>query len=159
MKRAVSLLTALMIVVAGSRPVQASTPVINAQIFGIELCPQFICGAAFFTGFLGGQVGANPAAFGTFLVAITHQELPPDADGQAALTGGVFEIRVGLRRIRGQVPSGTLTNDGNNTFTVQAVLTIANGGGDTYFCGILNHNVFPPTIIGAITQVPVDCTP
>jgi hypothetical protein len=154
MKRTVSLLTALMILVAGSRHVQASNPEINAQIFGIELCPQFICGAAFFTGFLGGQVGANPAAFGTFLVAITHTTPLPakPEDDPATLTGGVFEIRVGLRRIRGQVvPGGTLTNNGNNTFTVDAVLTIADGGGVMNFFGTLDHRGFP-TISGIISS-------
>ena len=152
MKRAVSLLTALMILVAGSRPVYASDPVITARISGIELCPQFICGAAFFTGFVAGQVGANPAAFGTFLVAITHDPLPQLPGEEAALTGGVFEIRVGLRRIRGVVSDGTLRNNGNNTFTVQAVLTITNGGsGDMNFLGILDHRGFP-TINGFIFQ-------
>ncbi|MCA1559085.1 MAG: hypothetical protein LC753_13585 [Acidobacteria bacterium] len=153
MKRAVSLLTALMILVAASRPVQASTPAITAQIFGIELCPQFICGAAIFTGVLAGQVGNNPYAFGTFTVAITHEELPQVAGQQADLTGGVFEIRVGWRRFRGDVSSGTLTKNANNSFTVQAVLTIQRGGsGDMNFLGTLDHTVFPPTISGFIYQ-------
>ena len=152
MKRAVSLLTTLMILVAGSRPVQAaSNPLIHVKVFGIELCPQFICGAAIFSGFVGGQVGTNPAAFGTFAVAILHDPLPQLQ--LADITGGVFEIRVGLRRIRGEVSSGTLINNGDNTFTVLAVLTITHGGfGTMNFAGILNHNVFPPTIIGAISQ-------
>lgn len=154
MKRAVSLLTAFLILLAGSRPVRASNPDITAQIFGIELCPQVICGAAIFSGVVVGRVDNNPPALGTFAVAILHDQLPDPLE-KANITGGVFEIRIGLRRFRGVVPSGTLLNNGGNTFTVDAVLTITKGGsGNLYFCGILNHNVFPPTIIGAIDQTP-----
>jgi hypothetical protein len=153
MKRAVSLLTAVLILVAGSRPVQASNPEITAQVFGIELCPQFICGAAIFSGVLAGQVDGNPPAFGTFTVATTHEALPQVAGAQSDLTGGVFEIRVGFRRFRGVVSSGTLTKNLNNSFTVYAVLTITRGGsGDMNFLGTLDHTVFPPTISGFIFQ-------
>lgn len=155
MKRAVSLLTAFMIVVAGSRPIQASTPEITAQIFGIELCPQFICGAAIFSGVVAGRVGTNPPAFGTFAVAILHDDL---TDDQTLIRGGVFEIRIGLRRFRGVVePLGTITYNGNNTFAVEAVLTIQHGGsGVMYFCGTLDHRGFP-TISGLIAQQPGVC--
>lgn len=154
MKRTVSLLTALLIMVVGSRPVQASTPVISAQVFGIELCPQFFCGAAIFTGVLAGQVDNNPPAFGTFIVAITHETpLPQETNEQVNLTGGVFEIRIGLRRFRGEVSSGTLTKNVDNSFIVLAVLTITKGGsGDMTFLGTLDHTVFPPTISGFIFQ-------
>jgi len=146
-----------MIVVAVSRPVQAvSDPVIDARIFGIELCPQFICGAAIFSGVVAGQVGNNPRAFGTFAVAIIHEDLP-DPGQEAAIVDGVFEIRVRLQRIRGVVSDGTLTNNGDNTFTVEAVLTIAGGGGEAFFCGTLDHRGFP-TISGTIAQVP-GCIP
>lgn len=152
MRRAVSILTVFVILAASARPLQAaSTPVINVNTVGLELCPQSICGAAIFTGVLFGQVGPGPA-LGTFAVAVTHAPLP-DPYEVAAVTGGVFELRVGLRRIRGVVSGGTLFNNGDNTFTVQAVLTITSGGsGQVLYTGLLNHNVFPPTIIGAISQ-------
>jgi hypothetical protein len=155
MRRAVAVLSVFVMIVGGSRPLQAaSTPVINVSTFGVELCPQSICGAAIFTGVLFGQVGNNPSAFGTFAVAVTHAPLP-DPFEAAPVTGGEFELRVGIRRIRGVVSGGTLFNNGNNTFTVQAELTILSGGsGVVYYTGLLNHNVFPPTIIGTIAQNP-----
>lgn len=154
MKRRVAYLAIGLILIAGVRPAQAaSNPVINVNTAGIELCPQFICGAAIFTGFLEGQVGGNHNAFGTFVAALTHNPLP-DPHATAAITGGVFELRVGLRRIRGIVlPGGTLFNNGNNTFTVDATLVITSGGsGSAQYHGLLNHNTFPPTIVGTISQ-------
>jgi hypothetical protein len=154
MRRSAAYLAVVLIVVAGVRPAQAaSTPVINVNTFGIELCPQFVCGAAIFTGFLHGQVGGNHNALGTFTAALTHEPLPEPLN-TAAITGGVFELRVGLRRIRGVVlPGGTLFNNGNNTYSVDAVLLITSGGSGTVtFQGLLNHNTFPPTIVGTISQ-------
>lgn len=159
MKRAAVCSTIVLIVLAGVRPAQASVPVINVNTFGIELCPQFVCGAAIFTGILHGQVGGNPNAFGTFAAALTHDPLPPPGE-QAALTGGVFELRVGFRRIRGVVlpfdpveNTGTLVNTGENTYIVDAVLLITSGGsGTAHFRGLLDHNTLVPTIAGAITQ-------
>jgi hypothetical protein len=139
---------------AGVRPAEAvSIPIINVNTFGIELCPQFICGAAVFTGLIEGQVGANDHALGTFTAAMTHEPLPEPLD-TADLTGGVFEFRVGLRRIRGIVmPGGTLLNNGNETFTVDATLVITSGGfGTLFFHGLLNHNTLIPTIIGTVLQ-------
>jgi hypothetical protein len=154
MSRAVLSAVIVLTLGAGIRPAQAaSIPVINVNTFGIELCPQSICGAAIFTGLLHGQVGGNDRALGTFTAALTHEPLP-EAGETANLTGGVFEFRVGLRRIRGIVlPGGTLLNNGNNTFTVSATLYITNGGSGTlHFEGVLNHNTFPPTIVGTISQ-------
>lgn len=152
MKRAAVCSTIVLIVLAGVRPAQASVPVINVNTFGIELCPQFLCGAAIFTGVLHGQVGANNNAFGTFAVAVTHEDLP-DQFQTAAITGGAFELRVGLRRIRGVVNEGILYNTGENTFVVRAVLEIRSGGsGVVFYEGLLNHNTFPPTIVGRISQ-------
>jgi len=66
----------------------------------------------------------------------------------------VFELRVGFRRFRGVVlPGGTLFNNSNNTFTVEATLILTSGGsGQLHYVGLLDHNVFPPTIVGPIFQ-------
>jgi hypothetical protein len=154
MKRGIAFAVILLTLAIGSRAVEAaSSPVINVNTLGIELCPQSICGAAIFTGLLQGQVGGNDHALGTFAAALTHDPLP-DPGNPADLTGGVFEFRIGLRRIRGVVlPGGTLFNNGNNTFAVDATLFITSGGSGTlHFQGILNHNTFPPTIIGTASQ-------
>ena len=155
MRRAAWLLAPVLALTLGVAPVRAdSVPIIEVQTFGLELCPQSFCGAAIFTGVLAGRVGGNPHALGTFFVAATHQDLPEAEGDEAALTGGVFELRVGLRRFKGVVAGGSLTNNGDNTFTVDArlVFTSDNAQGMVHYRGLLNHNVFPPTVIGEITQ-------
>src|ERR671937_2386317 len=100
MRRAVALLT-ILLVVGGALPARAaSTPVINAATYGVELCAQSMCGAAIFAGVLKGQVGSNPNAVGLFSVAVTHDPLP-DPFQSAAITGGVFQFQVGFRQIKG----------------------------------------------------------
>ena len=155
MKRAIVSAVTVLVLLAIARPSEAqSTPFIDVDTFGIELCPQSVCGAAIFAGILHGQVGNNPHAFGTFAVAITHDTpLPEEGDPPVALTGGVFEFRIGLRRIRGIVAGGLLSNDGGNTFLTRAVLVLTSGGaGTVVYEGALDHNVFPPTVIGRVFQ-------
>ena len=90
MKRIAAVAVTVFALGMGSRAAEAaSVPVINVGAFGIELCPQSICGAAIFTGLLQGQVGANGHALGTFVAALTHDPLP-DPYQPAELTGGVF---------------------------------------------------------------------
>ncbi len=150
MKRALAPLLFLLLV-AGARPLEAaSIPFIDMSAFGVELCPQSICGSAIFVGILSGRVGTNPSASGTFAVSVTHDPLPAQFH-QSAITGGTFDIRVGFRTIRGVVTGGTLLNLNNNTFLVTMTLAAA-GGGVLTFEGILDHNVFPPTITGRITS-------
>ena len=154
MRRALALVAAV-ILIGGAQPVWAvSTPVINAATAGVELCQQSVCGAAIFVGVLHGQVGSNPNAAGLFAVAVMHDPLP-DPFQSAAITGGVFQFQIGLRQIKGVVVPGvsTLFNNGDNTFTVHALLVITSGGsGQVIFTGLLSHNVFPPTVIGTLSQ-------
>lgn len=155
MRRALVCSAILLTLSAAARPAQAaSIPVINVNTFGIELCPQVICHAAIFTGLIHGQVGGNHNALGTFTAALTHEPLPDEAGETVAITGGVFELRVGLRRIRGVVvPGGTLRNNGDNTFDVDGTLLITSGGSGTLtYHVVLNHNTFPPTVVGTISQ-------
>lgn len=156
MKRAVaSLAIVLLILVAGVRPAQAaSIPIINVGAFGIEVCPQFFCHVAIFAGILQGQVDSNDNAFGTFVVAITHEDLPPPFQF-ADITGGGVELRIGLRRIQGIVlPGGKLFNNNDNTFGVGAVLVLTSPGtsGFVIIRGLLNHNTPIPTVVATLTQ-------
>jgi hypothetical protein len=151
-KQRVAALMVLLMLAGWVHPVRAdSTPVIDTRTFGIELCPQSVCGAALFVGILQGRIGAYPNALGTFAVAVNHGPLPEAAMDSTFVTGGAFEIKVGFRRLRGLVRDGIIVNNGDNTFTVRANLEITSGGGGTlvYF-GILDHNVFPPTIAGTL---------
>jgi hypothetical protein len=140
------------VLAVASAPVEAvSTPVIAGQVSGLELCPQSICGQAIFVGIFAGRVGVNPFAIGIMVVAVNHEPLPGPL-ASADITGGAWELAVGLRRFRGGV-EGTLFNNANETYTVDTTLPVAQGGfGSLEFQGLLDHNVFPPTIRGTITQ-------
>ena len=148
MRRALVPLICTLLVLAAAPARAAALPSIDAAAFGIELCPQSVCGAAIFAGVLSGRVGTTPAG-GTFAVAVTHEALP-DPFQQSKVTGGVFSLRLNGRDIHGAVTGGTLENLGNNTFQVTMTLAATDGRILT-FEGILNHNVFPPTIVGHLT--------
>ena len=154
MRRMAWIVTPVLILALSAAPVRAqSAPVIDVDTFGLELCPQSVCGAAIFAGFLAGQVGSNPHALGTFIVGVTHETPLPDPGEVVALKDGAFELRVGLRRLRGIVSGGTLLANvvPANTFTVSADLTLENGA-ELRFEGLLDHNVFPPTIVGRMVS-------
>jgi hypothetical protein len=141
------------IIAAAVIPVRAdSTPRIQGVVSGVELCPQAWCGAAIFAGIFSGQVGFNRHALGTVAVAVHHEPLPAEPGECAEITDGAWGMWVGLRRIVGS-PAGALCDNGDNTFSVSVHLTIDQGGsGDLQFDGILDHNVFPPTIQGTMSQ-------
>ena len=152
-KRAIISGAILLVLTGWARPAQAGIPFINVGALGLELCEQNVCGAAIFVGFLKGQVGPFPNALGTFAVAINHTPLPPTPqDNPAFVTGGLFEFRFGLLRIRGGVvPGGLLLNNGNNTFTVQIDLVTTNG--DNLAAEVLlNHNAFPPIVTATVVS-------
>ena len=153
MRRAAWFLAPVLILVLGSAPVRAaSSPVFDVDTFGLELCPQSICHAAIFAGFVVGRVGNNPFAVGTFVVVATHEPLPEPGE-TADLIDGSFELRFGLRRFRGTVEGGSLFNTGLNTFEVTANLKLDNGD-ELLYQGLLDHNVFPPTVAGPMVSVP-----
>ena len=148
-----AIFVAIFLLLVGVGPIQAqSTPVFKVQTAGIELCPQFICGQAIFAGVLIGRVGINPLAIGTFVVGVTHESPLPEPDQSVLITGGAFEFRVGLRRFAGSVKCGTLHNTGENTFDVLAILELTSPGssGHLLYAGLLDHNVFPPTVTGPV---------
>ncbi len=139
---------ALVFLLSGAVPARAATiPYFNVNSFGIELCPQYICGAAYFTGLFFGQVGNNPWGLGALTVAVTHEDLPTADHTIANILGGQFEIRVGLRKIRGIVTGGELEYQPDNTFLIRVVLQPLEGP-PLGFSGVLNHNTFPPTVTG-----------
>ena len=140
---------------AGAVPVRAdSVPVIAGAVAGVELCPQSLCGVAAFVGIFQGQVGFRQNAVGLVVVAVQHDPLPEVAGDCAAITEGVWELRVGLRRFVGAA-AGQLCYNGDNTYAVSVTMQFLSGGsGQAFFAGTLDHNVFPPTITGVIEQTP-----
>ena len=153
MKHSIRSLVLLTVLVIGAGSVQAdSTPIIRGGVSGLELCPQSVCGSAIFVGVFSGQVGWNTRALGTVAVAVQHNPLPVGAGECTAITGGEWAMWVGLRKFGGST-TGELCDNGDNTFAVTVNMELESGGtGDTVFHGTLDHNVFPPTIRGVITQ-------
>lgn len=150
MKRSFAALPLLLLLVFAA-PVRAAAPTTDASAFGIELCPQSICGSAIFTGFLWGEVAGVNAAPGSFLVSVKHDDLPTESHPLSLITGGAFELRAGLRTVRGTIVDGTLTYLGNDLFSVEMSLVARNGSTMT-FQGFLSHQTFPPTIWGQIVS-------
>ena len=131
----------------------ASSPAISGAVSGIELCPQFICGEAVFAGAFTGTIGQKATA-GAFWTGITHDDLPTITGESSAITGGSWIISARRKIYAGFVaPGGTLTYNGDNTYTVSLTMVLTSGGtGTMNFVGLLDHNEFPPTITGTITQ-------
>jgi hypothetical protein len=144
-------LLAVLCLVASVSAGAASHPAVTGIIQGYEFCPQSLCDAAFFGGNFSGTIG-NKAASGLFFVGVNHDPLP-DPNQSAAITGGSWSITTDVKSLRGAVTGGTIYNNGDGTFLVTVILEISKGGNGTMtFTGTLNHNVFPPTIAGGITQ-------
>ena len=153
MKTALRLSILIVAVAISSVTVRASSwPIINGKVSGIELCPQSFCGAAVFAGVFKGQIGFNLNAVGTMAVAVHHGPLPIDQGDCTPIPGGVWTIKTLFRKLEG-VASGELCYNGGNTYHISVGMQITSGGtGLASFEGTLDHNVFPPTVKGDITQ-------
>jgi hypothetical protein len=74
-------------------------------------------------------------------------------DGGCTPVGpGAWVLSAGFRKLEGGA-TGDLCYNGENTWDIDVVMTITSGGaGSLKFHGTLDHNVFPPTVKGTITQ-------
>jgi hypothetical protein len=162
MSRPVSLfLSGLLWVMASTSALAASQPPIAGTIQGHEVCPQFIAfcgGKAWFAGKFIGQVGTVGIVTGSFLVGVSHDSLNQTDGAVTHITGGewVIVIKQNTQEISGTVqPGGTLTyRAGSNAFDVALTLVLSpnDGSGTVTFQGILDHNPFPPEVIGMLFQ-------
>jgi hypothetical protein len=157
MKRIVSAaLLACLLAVSAATLSADSRPALSGQVAGIELCPQSICGFALFVGQFEGELNSRDAS-GAFVGAITHEPLP-EVFGMAALTGGSWTIKANRRLIQGDVVGGAIFNIDGTRYCVEMQMDITDGGrGELHFTGLLDHNPFPPTIGGLVTQDYVGC--
>lgn len=157
MRRALCIFAFGLILFAASTAASAqpSSPVIQGGVQGIELCPQFICGFALFTGAFQGQVGGNPNAVGIITAAMIHTALPTAGDPPATITGGKWELRTLTGRIRGNVVGGSITFLPNDLFAIRILLDIQppTGSGFVGFEGILSHQTLIPRFGGNLVQV------
>ena len=154
MKHTLRLGILLTLLMAATIPVRTdSTPAVNGFVSGIELCEQAVCGSAIFVGFYQGQFGVRPNALGTIAVAVNHDTPLPTAPNCVFITGGHWAMQVGFRQIGGETHGQLCANLlPANTFTVLVNLSVAGGSTPLHFVGTLNHNVFPPTIQGLLTN-------
>ena len=152
MRKAFGVLAFGLILLFSSTTAQAaSTPTIAGQVAGIELCPQFICGAAIFAGGFQGQVGFFPNAKGIVVTALNHGELPTEVFASTPIFGGVWELKTWFRRFAGYVTGGQITYIGNNMFQVTVNLTLTTGGSGNLTADIiLDHNTLIPTWGGTL---------
>ena len=144
---------AMLLLVAPRAMATSSVPPLKGSVSGTELCPQFVCGSAIFAGSFKGTVNGNSTS-GSFWTGVNYASPLPSAGKTTTITGGTWLIWTTRGTFAGNIRSGgTITANANNTFTVSAILDFTEGGsGSVGFVGSLNHNVFPPTIVGTISQ-------
>jgi hypothetical protein len=136
-----------------TQPAIASNPVIVGEISGVELCAQFACDAAIFTGTCDCIVD-NRNTPGFFWVSVQHDPLPNEGSS-AAIRGGKWNLTTLRGSFYGRVVDGEIFNTGENTFEITARLRIQKGGnGIVTVSGLLDHNDFPPTFEGDLFQQP-----
>jgi hypothetical protein len=136
-----------------TQPAIASNPVIVGEISGVELCAQFACDAAIFTGTCDCIVD-NRNAPGFFWVSVQHDPLPNEGSS-SAIRGGKWNLTTLRGSFSGRVVDGEIFNTGENTFEITARLRIQKGGnGIVTVSGLLDHNDFPPTFEGDLFQQP-----
>jgi hypothetical protein len=132
-------------------PADASNPTITGEISGVELCPQFICDAAIFQGTCDCTVN-NRHTVGFYWISVKHDPLPPPLQSSAIL-GGKWTLTTLRGNFSGNVLDGSITNNGDNTYSVTARLRLKKrGSGDVIVSGILDHTEFPPTFEGDLVQ-------
>jgi hypothetical protein len=153
-------LSGLLCVIASATALAQSQPVLVGAIHGHEICPQaieFCGGRAWFAGKFVGQL-LDGHSTGSFLVGVSHDALNQTDGGVTQITGGewVIVLKQDRQLISGIVQlGGTLTyRAASNAFDVALMLLITHGDGSgtVNFQGVLDHNPFPPEIIGMMSQ-------
>jgi hypothetical protein len=173
MMRSIYNATALVVVLGlAVGQLQASDPTVNGDVKGIELCPQFICGSALFTGVFVGEVNGRPA-FGTWSAAVNHEDLPtydPEAtqdENSVDVLGGHWRLRAYVlrrfffrrRNLSGDFEMGTLTALPDNFYQVEVPMTVNSGGnGQIDLELLLDENSIPQPVSGTLSQ-PVPAVP
>ena len=157
-----SFLSGLLCCVASATALAQTPPALVGAIHGHEVCPQsieFCGGRAWFAGKFVGQLPDRGHSTGSFLVGVTHEALNQTEGGVTQITGGewVIVLKQDRQLISGMVqPGGTLTyRAASNVFDIGLTLAITHGngsGGTVNFRGALDHNPFPPEIIGMMAQ-------
>ena len=151
MKQLLLRIVFLVVLLSAGQPAVASNPIIQGEISGVEICAQFACNAAVFTGTCDCTVN-NRNTPGFFWVSVQHDPLP-NAGSSSAIRDGKWNLTTLRGSFSGKVVDGEIFNKGDNTFEITARLRIQKGGnGIVKVSGVLDHNDLPPTFEGDLTQ-------
>jgi hypothetical protein len=144
--------------VLGANAVQAASIPIDGTVSGLELCPQFICGFAAFTGTFHGLIGNHPNAIGLVSTALNHTDLPTlDKPAPAVIYRGLWQLQTLSGTIAGiVVPGGTISiaSPDGKLFRVVIPLVTFDGKTAITFDGFLDHHPLIPTFGGTFKSIP-----
>ena len=133
---------------------RASNPAIVGEALGMEICTQLLCGEAVFVGIFSGNI-AGKVGEGVFRIGAQHDGLP-EAGQSVRLLGGSWNIQINGVMYQGTVLGGRLTNKGDETYRIEAVFDLSEGGtGRLQFHGLLDHNILPPVVKGRLASLHV----
>ncbi|MGD9856293.1 MAG: hypothetical protein AB7U20_15215 [Planctomycetaceae bacterium] len=162
MSRCACLFVVMAALLAVPSTLAAAPPALNVQVGGLELLPQSLFGAALFLFEVRGEVdGAQRRGWGW--VAVNHEPLPEAEMDSSFIVGGEGAIYIGLRAYDIEINGGLLTLTDlkdpaifDDAFEVLMDATISRRGQSAahLFAGELDHEPFPPTIIGQLGVAP-----
>jgi len=158
MSRRICLAAFLLTLSFSSGSVFAAPPALVGTVKGIELLPQSILGSALFIFEYKGTLDGKQRT-GLGWMAVKHTALPPGLGETAEITEGEGAIFIGFTRLAVDVNSGLLTLTDlkdpdvfDDEFSVELDVNISRRGETAthVFTGLLDHEPFPPTIIGSL---------
>jgi hypothetical protein len=128
---------------------------LSGAISGRELCAQDMCGSAIFAAVFVGQIDHRPTV-GLAIGSIRHTSPLPTDPGQCAdITGGSWSISTLRGTLAGSIEStgGKVCSIDGVKYTVRLTMDIDQGGDGTANLNVLlDHQPFPPTVNGTISQ-------
>jgi hypothetical protein len=84
---------------------------------------------------------------------VRHDPLPDDVELGSEIRGGKWSLTTLRGSFSGRVTGGTITNNGDDTFTIAATLRLQKrGSGNLVVQGLLDHRDLPFTFDGELLQ-------
>jgi hypothetical protein len=126
---------------------------VSGALSGRELCEQAVCGSAIFVAGFAGQIDNRPAV-GLAIGAIRHTALPTAPNQCATIVCGSWSISTLRRNLSGSVEfGGKVCYIDGIKYMVSLTMDIDQGGdGQANLTVLLDHQPFPPTVKGFISQ-------
>lgn len=148
-----STIITLALALSSAAPLFAQETSLSGALSGRELCEQAVCGSAIFVAAFAGQIDHRPA-LGLAIGAIRHTALPTASSPCATIVGGSWSINTLRRNLSGSVEfGGTVCYIDGIRYKVSLTMDIEQGGdGNAQLEVTLDHEPFPPTVKGGITQ-------